>query len=385
MKVLIWSPFISSDIGTVGTVLNTAKCINKFSNQKYNLSLINVAGEWQKFNKFLSENEIKSINLNIRLSFKNLPKGSYFKSRLTYILISLFSLFKLHKLLKKEKPEFFFVHLLTFTPLLLMILFKYKTKFILRISGYPKLNFLRKFFWKLSNKKINKILCPTYQTKKQLMRENIFDESKLYVVHEPILDLKKIRIYKEIKDHFNYKQYGKYVVSIGRLTKQKNHRFLIKCFNEILRKDPDLKLLICGEGEERNNLKKLIIDIKRENNIYLLGYVENIIPVLKNSLFFILTSEWEDPGFVIIESMFSNTIVYSSDCKNGPIDLIKNYNNGFLYKKNNKIEFIENFFSIHKLILQKDQLIKKIKFNAKYKTRLYTLFNHYKKLKEILK
>ena len=385
MKVLIWSPFISSDIGTVGTVLNTAKCINKFSNQKYNLSLINVAGEWQKFNKFLSENEIKSINLNIRLSFKNLPKGSYFKSRLTYILISLFSLFKLHKLLKKEKPEFFFVHLLTFTPLLLMILFKYKTKFILRISGYPKINFLRKFFWKLSNKKINKILCPTYQTKKQLMRENIFDESKLYVVHEPILDLKKIRIYKEIKDHFNYKQYGKYVVSIGRLTKQKNHRFLIKCFNEILRKDPDLKLLICGEGEERNNLKKIIIDIKRENNIYLLGYVENIIPVLKNSLFFILTSEWEDPGFVIIESMFSNTIVYSSDCKNGPIDLIKNYNNGFLYKKNNKIEFIENFFSIHKLILQKDQLIKKIKFNAKYKTRLYTLFNHYKKLKEILK
>lgn len=385
MKVLIWSPFISSDIGTVGTVLNTAKCINKFSNQKYNLSLINVAGEWQKFNKFLSENEIKSINLNIRLSFKNLPKGSYFKSRLTYILISLFSLFKLHKLLKKEKPEFFFVHLLTFTPLLLMILFKYKTKFILRISGYPKINFLRKFFWKLSNKKINKILCPTYQTKKQLMRENIFDESKLYVVHEPILDLKKIRRYKEIRNHFNHKQYGKYVVSIGRLTKQKNHRFLIKCFNEILRKDPDLKLLICGEGEERNNLKKLIIDIKRENNIYLLGYVENIIPILKNSLFFILTSEWEDPGFVIIESMFSNTIVYSSDCKNGPIDLIKNYNNGFLYKKNNKIEFIENFFSIHKLILQKNQLIKKIKFNAKYKTRLYTLFNHYKKLNEILK
>lgn len=385
MKVLIWSPFISSDIGTVGTVLNTAKCINKFSNQKYNLSLINVAGEWQKFNKFLSENEIKSINLNIRLSFKNLPKGSYFKSRLTYILISLFSLFKLHKLLKKEKPEFFFVHLLTFTPLLLMILFKYKTKFILRISGYPKINFLRKFFWKLSNKKINKILCPTYQTKKQLMRENIFDESKLYVVHEPILDLKKIRTYKEIRNHFNHKQYGKYVVSIGRLTKQKNHRFLIKCFNEILRKDPDLKLLICGEGEERNNLKKLIIDIKRENNIYLLGYVENIIPILKNSLFFILTSEWEDPGFVIIESMFSNTIVYSSDCKNGPIDLIKNYNNGFLYKKNNKIEFIENFFSIHKLILQKNQLIKKIKFNAKYKTRLYTLFNHYKKLNEILK
>tara|TARA_B110000977_G_scaffold201338_1_gene295430 strand:- start:10674 stop:11831 length:1158 start_codon:yes stop_codon:yes gene_type:complete len=385
MKVLIWSPFISSDIGTVGTVLNTSKCINKFSNHKYNLSLINVAGEWQKFNKFLSENEIKSINLNIRLSFKNLPKGSYFKSRLTYILISLFSLFKLHKLLKKEKPEFFFVHLLTFTPLLLMMLFKYKTKFILRISGYPKINFLRKFFWKLSNKKINKILCPTYQTKKQLMRENIFDESKLYVVHEPILDLKKIRAYKKIRNCFNHKQYGKYVVSIGRLTKQKNHRFLIKCFNEILKKDPDLKLLICGEGEERNNLKKLIIDIKRENNIYLLGYVENIIPVLKNSLFFILTSEWEDPGFVIIESMFSNTIVYSSDCKNGPIDLIKSYDNGFLYKKNNEKEFIENFFSIHRLIHHKDKLIKKIKFNAKYKTKLYTLFYHYKKLEEILK
>lgn len=385
MKVLIWSPFISSDVGTVGTVLNTSKCINKFSNQKYNLSLINVAGEWRKFKKFLSDNEIKSINLNIRLSFKNLPKGSYFKSRFTYIMISLFSLFKLHKLLKKEKPEFFFIHLLTFTPLFLMNLFEYKTKFILRISGYPKLNFVRKFFWKLSNKKISKILCPTHQTKKQLIQENIFDESKLYVVHEPILDLKKIRSYKKIRNCFNHKQYGKYVVSIGRLTKQKNHKFLIKCFNEILKKDPDLKLLICGEGEERSNLEKLIIDFKRENNICLLGYVENIIPVLKNSLFFILTSEWEDPGFVIIESMFLNTIVYSSDCKNGPIELIKNYDNGFLYKKNNEKDFIDNFFSIYGLIHHKDKLIKKIKYNAKHKTKLYTLFYHYKKLKEILK
>ena len=138
-------------------------------------------------------------------------------------------------------------------------------------------------------------------------------------------------------------------------------------------------------GLTHNKFRLVCFDFKRENNICLLGYVENITPILNNSLFFILTSEWEDPGFVIIESMFSNTIVYSSDCKNGPIDLIKNYDNGFLYKKNNEKDFIDNFFSIYGLIHHKDKLIKKIKYNAKHKTRLYTLFGHYKKLKEILK
>ena len=174
MKIIIWSPLISDDVGTVGTVLNTAKSIKKFSKGKYNISVLNVANEWKNFKNFFLLNSINLIDLGIKLSFDRLPRGSFFKSRFTYILISLLSISRLHLFLKKEQPEYFFIHLITFAPLFLINIFNYKTKFILRISGYPRLNSFRKFFWRLSNKRINKIFCPTIETKKQLIKEKNF-------------------------------------------------------------------------------------------------------------------------------------------------------------------------------------------------------------------
>ena len=113
MKIIIWSPLISNDIGTVGTVLNTAKSLKKFSGNKYQITILNVAKEWNKFKKFISENQINLFDLEIGLSFSSLPKGSKVKSRFTYIMISIFSIFKLHKYILKEKPDYFFIHLIT--------------------------------------------------------------------------------------------------------------------------------------------------------------------------------------------------------------------------------------------------------------------------------
>ena len=65
--------------------------------------------------------------------------------------------------------------------------------------------------------------------------------------------------------------------------------------------------------------------------------------------------------------MFFNTIVFSSNCKNGPIELIEDLHNGFLYEKNNESDFIKKFLNIYKLVVKKDKLINKIKLNAKKK------------------
>ena len=55
------------------------------------------------------------------------------------------SIFPLFKILKKTKPDYLIIHLLTSIPLLLFNLFNFDTKLILRISGFPKLNFLESF------------------------------------------------------------------------------------------------------------------------------------------------------------------------------------------------------------------------------------------------
>ena len=84
---------------------------------------------------------------------------------------------------------------------------------------------------------------------------------------------------------------------------------------------------------EEKNLKDLIKKNNLNEKVFLVGKKNNIYPYLLNALFFILTSEWEDPGFVILESMYARKIVLSSDCQNGPLKIIKHGDNRFLFKR----------------------------------------------------
>ena len=98
--------------------------------------------------KNLTNDNIRIIDLlNFKL-LKYLPKYGFLRSRFSYVVVFFFSIFKLHKILKKDKPKYLMIHLMTFITFLLLF-FNYETKFILRISGYPKLNYLRSFFGKL--------------------------------------------------------------------------------------------------------------------------------------------------------------------------------------------------------------------------------------------
>ena len=92
-------------------------------------------------------NSIKVINLSFNY-FKILPKKGFWLSRFSYLIIFLISFIPLMLLLKKKKPHTIIIHLITSLPLILLNFFKFETKFILRISGYPKMNYIRKFFWK---------------------------------------------------------------------------------------------------------------------------------------------------------------------------------------------------------------------------------------------
>ena len=80
---------------------------------------------------------------------------------------------------------------MTSLPIFLSIFFNKKTKIILRVSGLPKLNFLRYFFWKIFANKIYKVTCPTLGTYKSLLKKKIFCKEKLCIVRDPVLVLKE--------------------------------------------------------------------------------------------------------------------------------------------------------------------------------------------------
>ena len=381
MKFYYWCPFFSN-IATEKAVINSIVSIKKFSNNKIEPILIDVIGEWEQQKKKLEEKKIKKIDL---LSFKiihYLPKYGFLKSRFSYFIILFFSIYKLHKKLKKDEPNFIVIHLMTFIPLLLLLMFNYKTKFILRISGYPKLNFLRIFFWRIVGKKIFLVTSPTKSTLNLLNEKKIFDKDIIKYLPDPILEISEIEKKKAEKNIIEKKiSKENTLISIGRLTKQKNFRFLIKAFYELQKIYTSYNLCIVGEGEEKN---QLIQDIKKynlEKKVFLTGYKDNIYDYLKNSKALILSSLWEDPGFVLVEAGYMNKIIISSDCPNSPRELLENGKNGFLFVSNKIDSFIKIFSEMENC---RDRMILSKKISYKKKIKEFTIYNHYKILNKLI-
>ena len=226
--------------------------------------------------------------------------------------------------------------------------------------------------------KIEKVTCPTKATYDYFKQKKIFSENKLIILKDPIIDIKNFNILskKEIDKMFIGK---KIITGIGRLTKQKNFELLISFFSKIEKDYPEYILIILGEGEERSKLEKIIKNFNLNDKIHLLGYQNNVFKYLKNSKYFILSSLWEDPGFVLIEAALSNTNIISSNCPNGPSEIIVDKN--FLFKNNNLDDLYDKFQKIHN---NTDNLsIINQKILVKKRIKEYTRFNHYKKLIQI--
>ena len=232
MKIFYWSPFISK-VATTSSVIRSAESIVKYSKKEnnVNLAIIDAVGEWKNYKKIIDP-KIKIINLNKKDIFQYLPKGGFLKSRFSYVLIFILTFFKLFNLINKEKPDYIIAHLLTSVPILLKLIIRSNTKIILRISGLPKLNFIRYIFWKFFSKKIYKVTCPTLATYEYLKKVDIFDQDKLFVLRDPIIQLHEFSKKKneKIKDLEIEKK--NLIIGIGRLTKQKNFFFFNKSIQE---------------------------------------------------------------------------------------------------------------------------------------------------------
>ena len=156
---------------------------------------------------------------------------------------------------------------------------------------------------------------------------------------------------------------------------------MIKAFYELQKIYTSYNLCIVGEGEEKN---QLIQDIKKynlEKKVFLTGYKDNIYDYLKNSKALILSSLWEDPGFVLVEAGYMNKIIISSDCPNSPRELLENGKNGFLFVSNKIDSFIKIFSEMENC---RDRMILSKKISYKKKIKEFTIYNHYKILNKLI-
>ncbi len=146
---------------------------------------------------------------------------------------------------------------------------------------------------------------------------------------------------------------------VGRLSLSKGHKNLLYAFNECIKTNPKLNLLIVGNGPEKNTLQKLTESLKQKNRVAFLGNIPNkdIGAIFSKCFASISASKSEAFGIVNIESLREGTPVICTNTE-GAKDIIVNGKNGFivdLIKKSDLSKtiskIIENwdFFSVNAL------------------------------------
>lgn len=119
-------------------------------------------------------------------------------------------------------------------------------------------------------------------------------------------------------------------VTAGRLNVQKDHRTLLEAFALYRQKRPG-RLIILGEGEERQALTAFAARLGITAALDMPGHTLNILPSLRQASAFILSSAFEVLPLVIIEALACGTPVISSDCDFGPAELLADGQYGQLF------------------------------------------------------
>ena len=131
------------------------------------------------------------------------------------------------------------------------------------------------------------------------------------------------------------------IVTVGRLTEQKNQALLIQAFSEIASKYPQYTLKIYGVGPLEHTLRNQIVDLGLENRVLLMGSKKQVMFEVQQSDIFVLTSNFEGFPNVLIEAMASGMPVISSDFPTEVArQLIQNGINGYLFPVGNKAALV---------------------------------------------
>jgi glycosyltransferase involved in cell wall biosynthesis len=112
------------------------------------------------------------------------------------------------------------------------------------------------------------------------------------------------------------------IITVGRLTQQKNHLLLLDVFARCVADRPTLRLVILGEGPLRGILEDRIKELNLTGKVFLFGIKENIFKYLKHAKLFMLTSSFEGLSMVLLESMSIGVPVITNDCFSGPSEIV---------------------------------------------------------------
>ena len=215
---------------------------------------------------------------------------------------------------------------------------------------------------KFAVKRADKIILLTKSAQKYYIEKLKTKKEKTFQIYNPVGN--------EAFSSIEYDANSKNIISVGRLTYQKNFELLIEIAKEILPKFPNWTWDVYGEGELKEKLSKLITTNDLEGKVNLKGQVNDLYLRYKDYSFMVMTSRYEGFPMSLIEGGANKLPLISFDIATGPNEIIDNEINGYLIDAQDKdamISCIKNLIDNEELrIKMSNNIYKKVQnFNLK--------------------
>ena len=250
------------------------------------------------------------------------------------------------------------------------------TKIVIRSNTSPQgwsHNYLKNYIYSRVMKFANCIIVNSLEFKREFYKSY---KLKVKCIYNPFdKDFVNKKLKKKININFYKKNYLN-ILTVGRLTDQKDHLTILKAIKN-LKSSFKVRLIIVGDGFKKNELSNYITDNNIQDKIRLAGYKKNPFPYIVRSDMIILSSLYEGLPNILLEAQYLKKYIISTNCPTGPKEILMNGKAGDLvkigdYKKITNL--LENYSKKKKII---NKMIK-IGFNN------FERFNYSKNCKEYL-
>ena len=224
-----------------------------------------------------------------------------------------------------------------------------KTRIIFTEHGrfYPdRTSWKRKIVNPLLTLFTDKITAISKATKQALVDFEYIPENKIEVIYNGIHALEKAEEKtKALKTQLGIDDSMTVLGTIARLDSIKNHSMMFKAFKIVLQTHPNTKLLLVGDGEERQSLEILAEELNLTGHIIFTGYIAKPALYLDCMDIFLLSSLSEGTSMTLLEAMSLSKPCVVTDA-GGNAEIIKNSINGFVSENNNAILFSESILKL---------------------------------------
>ena len=201
----------------------------------------------------------------------------------------------------------------------------------IRLDSSPSLRAVQACL-RLSHVHASGVLAVSQGAASDLERISNLPERSVRVIYNPVVpaELKpRVPVQASERQKLGLGDFSYAIISIGMLIKVKNHLLLLDAFAD-LAQDVDAGLVILGEGPLRPVLEHRIRELGLQNRVLLPGFDADPDPWLRAADLFVLSSDFEGFGNVLVEALAAGTPVVSTSCPHGPDEILDHGRHGLL-------------------------------------------------------